>query len=232
MSALQPPRPLLSQRPARRRRRVPVRRRSPRLGWRVKLALYGGLAVAAVLLWATLARQFAPAANTGRDRFDAILVLGYPADSDGNPTPEQLARVTEAVHEYERGVAPRLILSGGAAHNHFVEADVMARAARAQGIPDSAIVLEPEAQDTIQNACFAARIMKERGWGSAEVVSSASHLPRAGLILSGLPIEWRTHAAPPLEPKSGVRAGAETVVETLKTARYLLYARWAERCQP
>jgi hypothetical protein len=52
------------------------------------------------------------------------------ADSDGNPTPTQLARVTEAVHEYERGVAPRLILTGGAVLNRFVEARVMARPPR------------------------------------------------------------------------------------------------------
>ena len=56
--------------------------------------------------------------------------------------------------------------------------------------------------DTIQNACYAVRIMKAHGWRSAEVVSSASHLPRAGIIFSELPLEWRTHAAPPLEPES------------------------------
>ena len=66
-----------------------------------------------------------------------------PADSDGNPTPTQLARVTEAVHEYKRGVAPQLILSGGAVTNRFVEARVMARSAEAQGIPDSAILMNP-----------------------------------------------------------------------------------------
>ena len=88
--------------------------------------------------------------------------------------------MTEGVREYERGVAPRLILTGGAAHNQFVEARVMARTAEAQGIPASAIFVEPEARDTIQNACYSVRIMKAHGWRSAEVVSSASHLPRAG----------------------------------------------------
>ena len=147
-------------------------------------------------------------ANTSLTRFDAIIVLGTPADSDGNPTPEQLARVTEGVREYERDVAPRLIFTGGAAHNRFVEAQVMARAAEAQGIPASAIFVEPEAKDTIQNACYAVRIMKAHGWRSAEVVSSASHLPRAGMIFSHLPLEWRTHAAPSLEPESAVYRGA------------------------
>ena len=62
-------------------------------------------------------------------------MLGTPADSEGNPTPAQLARVTEAVHEYERGVAPRLIVTGGSTHGNFIEARVMARTAEARGRP-------------------------------------------------------------------------------------------------
>ena len=179
-----------------------------------------------------MARAFAPASNTNLSRFDAIIVLGYQADSDGNPTPEQLARTTEGVREYERDVAPRLIFTGGATHKEFVEAQVMARTAEAQGIPKSAIFIEPEARDTIHNACYAVRIMKAHGWHSAEVVTSAYHLPRAGLIFNRLPIEWRGHAAPPLEPKSALYAGATSALETLKTIRYLTYADWAERCDP
>jgi uncharacterized SAM-binding protein YcdF (DUF218 family) len=190
------------------------------------------VAVLALLAWAVVARQFAPSSNTALERFDAIIVLGSPADADGNPTPEQLARVTEGVREYERGVAPRLILTGGAAHNRFVEAQVMARSARAQGIPDSAILVEAEAKDTIQNACYALRIMKEHDWRSAEVVSSGSHLPRVGIIFNRLPLEWRTHNAPPLEPESPAYSTAATVLETLKTVRYLTFSNWAERCEP
>lgn len=183
-----------------------------------------------LLAWAFLARRFAPTSNTALQHFDTILVLGTPADADGNPTPEQLARVTEAVHEYDRGVAPRLLFSGGAAHNHFVEAEVMAQTAAAQGIPPSAIFIEPQAADTIQNACYAERIMSSHGWRSAEVISSASHLPRAGMIFSHSQLLWRTHSAPPLQPESSADAVGTSLLETLKTARYLTYANWAEHC--
>jgi uncharacterized SAM-binding protein YcdF (DUF218 family) len=179
-----------------------------------------------------IARLLAPSSNTALNRFDAIIVLGYPADSDGNPTPEQLARVTEGVHEYERGVAPRLILTGGAVRNRFVEAQVMARATKAEGIPDASIFVEPEARDTIENACYAERILKANGWQSAEVISSASHLPRAGLIFSALPLQWRMHAVPPIEPESAAFHGTLAFVEDLKTVRYLIWSRWLERCEP
>jgi uncharacterized SAM-binding protein YcdF (DUF218 family) len=206
-------------------------RRAP-LSWKKRAALAGSAAVVLLLAWAAIDRSIAPTSNTSLTRFDAIIVLGTPADGDGNPEPAQLARVTEAVNEYKRGVAPRLILTGGAAHNQFVEARVMARSAQAQGIPESAIFLEPEAKDTIQNACYSERIMKAHGWRSAEVVASAAHLPRAGLIFNTLPLEWSGHAAPPLSPESSAYQNTLSAVEVLKTARYLIWARWADRCEP
>jgi uncharacterized SAM-binding protein YcdF (DUF218 family) len=223
---------LRKQRPARRihRRRlfaVPPRK----IDWRVRSILIACGAVILLIAWAALAREFAATSNANLAHFDAIIVLGYKADSDGNPTPMQLSRVTEAVREYERGVAPRLILTGGPAHNHFVEAEVMARAAEAQGIPASAIWLETHAKDTIQNACFSDQIMKAHGWRSAEIVSSEFQLPRAAMIFGRLPLHWRTHVAPPLEPISGFDAATTEFVETLKTIRYLVYADWAERCE-
>lgn len=187
--------------------------------------------IAGLFGWAILDRHTAPAANTQLDRFDAIIVLGNPTDADGNPTPTQLARVTEAVREYERGVAPRLIVTGGAVRNGYDEARAMARTAEAQGVPESAIFIEPNARDTIENACYSERIMKAHGWNSAEVVSSPSHLPRAGLIFSHLPIEWRTHAAPPLEPMTEAESRAASALETLKTVKYLVWGRWREECR-
>jgi uncharacterized SAM-binding protein YcdF (DUF218 family) len=197
--------------------------------WMVR-AVVAGMALVVILIgWAVLARRLAPTANTSRDHFDAILVLGTPADADGNPTPEQLARVTEAVREYERGIAPRLLFTGGPAHNQFVEADVMASSAAAQGIPPSAIFVETKATDTIHNACYSARIMQSHGWHSAEIISSASHLPRAALIFSHTSLDWRMHAAPPLRPGDNESA---SLAEILKTMRYVAYTSWAERCEP
>jgi uncharacterized SAM-binding protein YcdF (DUF218 family) len=202
------------------------------MSWRDRLILFTFVLILGLLGWGVIARLLAPSSNSSLTRFDAIIVLGSPADNDGNPTPEQLARVTEGVREYEQGVAPRLILTGGAVRNHFVEARLMARTAEAQGIPASAILVEPEARNTMENACYATRIMKAHGWQSAEVVSSAYHLPRAAKIFSNLPLEWRTHAAPALTPESAVYVAADASVEALKTVRYLIWTRWTERCEP
>lgn len=230
-----PPTALRKQSPRRRvRPRVHYRSARPRRRIRLRtLAILStGLGIAVIFLWAAIARLVAPTGNAGTARVDAIIVLGAKVDSDGNPTPALQARVAEGVREYERGVAPRLLLSGGMDHGQVVQANAMARVAQAQGVPPSAIVLEPAAEDTIQNACFSEHIMKQRGWTSAEVVTSSSHLPRANLIFSSFPLKWRGHAAPPIEPPSPFTTRWASTVEILKTARYLVYAQWADRCTP
>jgi len=138
-----------------------------------------------------------PTHNTAATHFDALIVLGYPANADGTPSPEQRERVLEGVREYKAGVAPYIIMTGTAAHNQYIEADVMAQLARLQGVPASAILEDVQAQNTIQNIYYSARIMHDHGMNSAEIISSASHLPRAALNVDqpGLYINWRTHAA-------------------------------------
>jgi uncharacterized SAM-binding protein YcdF (DUF218 family) len=136
-----------------------------------------------------------PLSNTSTTHFDTLIVLGNPAKKDGTPGPEMRERVLEGVREYRAGVAPRIIMTGGAAHNNYVEAHVMAALAEAQGVPADAVLEEGQAKDTIQNAYYSVKIMQEHGWHSAEVVSSASHLPRASLIFGHFPIAWRMHAA-------------------------------------
>ena len=101
-------------------------------------------------------------------------------------------------------------MTGGPAHNHFVEADVMAKFAESQGVPASDILEEAQAQDTIQNIYYSATIMHAHNWSSAEIVSSPYHLGRTALILAPstsatpqLPIDWRTHPSdwPPESPR-------------------------------
>jgi uncharacterized SAM-binding protein YcdF (DUF218 family) len=220
----------------RRPRKRPARhsagsRRRDRLSLRARLILAGGGVAVLLLLWAMLARVLAPTGNTGASRFDAIVILGAGIDADGNPSPVLLSRITEGVREYERGVAPRVIVSGGEQKGR-IQAEIMARLVRAQGVPESAIVLEPRAENTIENACFSARIMKQHGWKSAEVVTSASHLPRTGVIFNRMPIEWRGHMAPSLYASSADPSWSAWAIEVMHMGYYLLYSQWANRCSP
>jgi uncharacterized SAM-binding protein YcdF (DUF218 family) len=189
----------------------------------VVLALAAAFAIAVALNLRTI-----PARNTSATHFDTIIVLGYPANLDGTPSPNERARVLEGIREYNSGVAPFLIMTGGAAHNRFVEAHVMAAFAVSQGVPLSAIIEEPQAQNTIQNVYYSSQIMQARHWRSAEVVSSSAHIRRAAMILTRfanaqptLAFNWSTHAAP-WPPEYGLlhRLGI-----SVREAAYCLYIR-------
>ena len=186
-----------------------------------------GIALVVVLVLAGIVALYllAPTSNTGQGRFDALIVLGYPAKADGTPEPEMRERVLEGVREFKAGVAPHLIVTGGAAHNRFVEADVMAKIAQANGVPATAIVEERRARNTLENAAFSVRLMQAHGWRSAQVISSPTHLARAGLIFSAYPILWRTHAARWPREYTGLDKLARYVYEALDTARIELMKR-------
>jgi uncharacterized SAM-binding protein YcdF (DUF218 family) len=161
---------------------------------RILAAVFALFAALLVIVWGLWRDE--PTANTAHTRFDIILVLGTPALQDGTPSPVQRSRVLEGVRQWKMGAAPRLVMSGGPAHNQWVESDTMAKLAESQGVPASDVFEERQAHDTIQNIYYTVQIMQAHGWKSAEVVSTWSHLPRAAMILQHFPIEWRTQAAP------------------------------------
>jgi uncharacterized SAM-binding protein YcdF (DUF218 family) len=137
-----------------------------------------------------------PMADTQQNQFDVILVLGNPARTDGSIGPVARSRVLEGIRQYRAGVAPRLLMTGGAVANRFVEAQVMLQFAESQGVPASALLAESQSRNTIQNAYYSYKIMQAHGWTSALVVSSPTHLRRASLIFTHFPLAWGMDAAP------------------------------------
>jgi len=193
------------------------------------LRLFSIFALAAIFILAVILNlRTIPFSNTTATHFDTLIVLGAPANLDGTPSPQERARVLEAVREYNSGVAPFLIMTGGAAHNQFVEAHVMAAYAISHGVPATAIIEEPQAQNTIQKIYYSSQIMQARHWRSAEVVSSSAHIRRAAMILTrfaraqpALAFNWSTHAAPwPAEYGLLHRLGINA-----REAAYCLYIR-------
>lgn len=165
------------------------------LRWIERLLAGFGLLVLLCLLAVFATYGTVPTHNCNLTHFDTILVLGSPARVNGQASPEQRERVAEGVREFKAGRAEHMIFSGGPTENRFVEGQVMANLAEEQGVPASAIVVEGESQNTIQNIYYSDQIMRQKGWNSVEVVSSPSHLPRAGLILEYYHFEWKEHAS-------------------------------------
>jgi uncharacterized SAM-binding protein YcdF (DUF218 family) len=150
-----------------------------------------------------------PMQNTQQSQFDVILVLGNPAREDGTLSLIAESRLREALRMYRAGAAPRLILTGGAVKNRFVESDVARQFVLSQGVPPSAVLTEGQSRNTIQNAYYAYKIMQAHDWTSALIVSSPSHVRRASLIFMRYPLAWRLQVAPwPIGLPLGTRVWA------------------------
>src|SRR5688572_1816643 len=98
---------------------------------------------------------------------------------------EALARYRDGVRLYRAGWAPRLIFSGAAWDGGHSNAEVMRTLAISDGIPESAILVDPNADDTFGNAVHTRDLMVAHGMKSASLVTSPYHLQRALLTLRG-----------------------------------------------
>jgi uncharacterized SAM-binding protein YcdF (DUF218 family) len=135
---------------------------------------------------------------------DAIMVLGA-AEYRGRPSPVLEARLNHALFLYLKGLAPRVITTGGAGGDPvFTEGSVSRAYLTARGVPPEAIVVEREGESTAQSVAAVVEIMRRMNLKSAIVVSDGYHIFRVKKMLesSGLkvygsprpsipPGEWR-----------------------------------------
>jgi uncharacterized SAM-binding protein YcdF (DUF218 family) len=141
----------------------------------------------------------------------ALLAPGYLLDTP-QPAPqksdaivvisgdEQLARFAEGLNLYQQGFGKYLVFSGAAYDNGTSNADVMRDLAVQRGIPQSAILEEPQGEDTWGNAIYTRQVLEEHGLQSAILVTSPYHLRRAKVTFdaayAGSGISLVVHAAP------------------------------------
>lgn len=114
---------------------------------------------------------------------DLILVLGA-AEYRGRPSPVLRARLDHALELYRRGLAPRLMTTGGAGGDPvFTEGGVGRSYLIGQGVPSEAIVVENESSSTIESLAMASEIMDRMNLHSVIVVSDGYHIFRVKRIL-------------------------------------------------
>lgn len=110
---------------------------------------------------------------------DAVVVLGARVLKGGVPSGALQARVEKAVELYQRGLAPRLVFSGGVGDHPPSEAQVMRSLAVQWGVPAEACTLEEQSHSTEQNARYSAELLRSLGARRVVVVSDPYHLLRA-----------------------------------------------------
>lgn len=158
-----------------------------------------GLAVAALaILWLgstsgtanalarSLERRYLPPEEV--PQAEVIVVLGGGTEAADSPrqTVEVNSagdRVLYAAHLYRQGAAPHILLTGGEidwqSGSGSSPADQMAAVLTEIGVPQEALWLETESQNTYENAVNSRVILEEKGITRILLVTSAMHMPRA-----------------------------------------------------
>jgi uncharacterized SAM-binding protein YcdF (DUF218 family) len=120
---------------------------------------------------------------------DAIVVLGA-AQYVGRPSPVLRSRLDHARLLWGRGLAPRVILTGGSGPGDTTsEAAVGRTYLAAAGVPDSALLVENQGRSTEESIAGVAALMRQHGMRSALFVSDPFHMLRVELLARGYGLE-------------------------------------------
>ena len=129
---------------------------------------------------------------------DAIVVFGARAYADGRPSDALADRVRTACDLFREGLAPRIIMSGGPGDGAIHETEAMMRMAMGLGVPEGAIVLDPDGLNTRRTIQFIAGLDQSDDPTRVLAVSHAYHLPRvkiaferAGMLAYTVPARER-----------------------------------------
>lgn len=114
---------------------------------------------------------------------DVIAVLGA-AEYRGRPSPVLKARLDHALALYRRGLAPRILTTGGAGGDPvFTEGTVGRDYLIGNGVPAESVIVEGEASSTWQSAASIAEIMRRMNLRSCVVVTDGYHVFRVKRML-------------------------------------------------
>ena len=184
------------------------------------LAVWGASAVL-VLLWG------------GRDDArpaDAIVVLGA-AQYVGRPSPVLKARLDHAIGLYRRGLAPRLVLTGGVGEGDTTsEAAVGRRYARRAGVPDTSLLTEEHGRTTTESLYAVSALLEAHGAGRVILVSDPFHMLRLRIIAGRLGMTAYTSPTrtSPIDASREER-WSYVLSESVKVPLTLFLGRYADR---
>jgi len=162
-------------------------------------SLFARLLVAVVVTVLAIWMSFVVAiVDSGRReearRADAIVVLGA-AQYEGHPSPVLKARLDHAAALWARGLAPRMIVTGGRGIGDTTsEAAVGMHYLVQHGVPAESIAMDIEGLTTSQSMLAVRRVLGEEAYPAVILVSDPFHMLRLAILAR------RLHMIPLLSP--------------------------------
>jgi uncharacterized SAM-binding protein YcdF (DUF218 family) len=158
--------------------------------WLIILSLFvlwmGGNRWVAYSLTRELESRYSPTLEY--PQVEAIVVLGGGTESGSAPRPGVEIngagdRVIHAARLYRQGIAPKLLLSGGTitwlSDRPSTPASEMEELLQFLGVPKEALWLQPDSQNTYEDALFSTQLLRENEIERIILVTSAQHMPRS-----------------------------------------------------
>ena len=185
--------------------------------YRQRRVVLGATALAVTLWMVSLISVLAWALQDDAQHADAIIVMGA-AQYRGKPSPALRTRLDHAIILWQRGLAPRMVLTGGIGTGDSVsEASVGRDYVMAHGVPDSAILLDNEGRSSAQSLRVAADLMKAHRLNSAIAVSDPFHMLRIEILGRRLGLDLHTSPAlPTAAARSFGRQSGMLIAESFK----------------
>jgi uncharacterized SAM-binding protein YcdF (DUF218 family) len=151
---------------------------------------------------------------------DAIVVFGA-AEYAGRPSPVYRARLDHAYELFQRGIAPIVITTGGAAGDpDYSEGGVGHDYLTRRGIPEGNLIAETQGADTAQSAARVAVIMHANHMHDCVAVSDEYHVFRVRHLLEHEGV--KVYVAPRLDSRP--RTQLQRAIAVLREAvSYLLW---------
>jgi hypothetical protein len=109
-----------------------------------------------------------------RTPFDVVIVPGCPSEEGGRLSRCQMSRALWAARLWDRKWANHFITSGSAVHSPYVEAEALAAALAALGVPADRIFLESNALHTDENMFYSLQIARAQGFRTVAVASDGA----------------------------------------------------------
>lgn len=123
---------------------------------------------------------------------DAIVVLGA-AQYAGRPSPVLKSRLDHAIDLYRRGLAPRLVVTGGVGEGDTTsEAAVSRRYAMKRGVPDTVMLSEEHGRTTTESLRAVAALAEREGMERVILVSDPFHMLRLRILAGRLGLTAHT----------------------------------------
>ena len=149
----------------------------PRTNRRQRLFIAGALLLVPIIYVGALGLFLEQWGQVDRaQRADAIMIFGTGVKADGSASPTLRARTRHGYDLWKRGLAPRILCTGGVGSHGPAESVAQEKLLVGWGVPSSAILKEEKSTSTWENAKFGAPLLPKGA--SVVAVSDPYHLWR------------------------------------------------------